>query len=746
MSRIGKIARRTFLLGTVAVAGGVAFGYYKYRQPYDNPLLDDAGDGEAVLTPYVKVTSESVTVIAPRAEMGQGVHTTLAALVAEEMDIALADLRVEHGPASYAYYNGAMLAESVPYPATDQGWMARNVRDFTEVPAKFLGMQITGGSSSIPDGFEKMRNAGAAARHALVQAAARKLGVEAHSLKTADGAVIAPDGTALAYTELATEVTDADLPSDPTPKHPNEWKILGKSQDRVDMVSKCTGNAAFGIDIRLPEMLYATVRMNPRLGGPMESFDAAAAGKMPGVEKIIDLGDGIAVIATNTWYAMQAAQAVEIGWGAPPYPMTTAGHWKTVEESFTEDRQEGVNRNDGDVDGALTGDVIELEYRAPYLAHATMEPMNATAWLRDGRLEVWAGNQAPTLARQFAAESAGLDEAAVTVHTPYLGGGFGRRSDLDFVRLAVRVAVAAEGRPVKTTWSREEDTRHDVYRPLAIGRIRAKLDGDKPSALEIRLAAPGASDSFMERAGVSSPGPDDTIVQAAWDQPYGIPNYRVTAYKAPALLPLGFWRSVGASQNAFFHESALDEIALAAGADPVEMRLGLMTHEPSRKVLEAVAEMAGWKGGQVGEGRGRGVAYSLSFGVPVAEIVEVAVTDAGIRVTDVWAAADVGIALDPRNIEAQVISGVIFGLSAAILSEITVADGAVEQRNFSDYDAMRLYQAPRVAVRVLESGGPIRGIGEPGTPPAAPALANAIFAATGERLREMPFSKSVGFA
>ena len=452
MSRIGKIARRTFLVGTVAIAGGVAFGYYKYREPYDNPLLDDQGDGEAVLTPYVKITSEGVTVITPRAEMGQGVHTTLAALVAEELDISLADLHVEHGPPSYAYFNGAMMREGVPFPATDQGWVARTVRDFTHVPAKFLAMQITGGSSSMPDGFEKMRLAGAAARTALVAAAARKLGVETHELSTADGSVIAPDGTKLAYTALAAEVRAEDLPDDPTLKHPNEWKILGKSQDRVDMVSKCTGTAGFGIDVRLPDMLHATVRMNPRLGGGMESFDAADAEKMPGVREVVDLGQGIAVIASNTWYAIQAARAVKIEWGAPPYPATSAEHWKAVEESFTEEREESRKRDDGDVDKALAeGEVIELEYRAPYLAHATMEPLNAVAWLREGKLDVWAGNQAPTFARQFAAETAGLEEEAVTVHTPIMGGGFGRRAELDYVRLAVRVAMAAEGTPVKTT-------------------------------------------------------------------------------------------------------------------------------------------------------------------------------------------------------------------------------------------------------------------------------------------------------
>ncbi len=747
MSRIGKIARRTFLFGTVAIAGGVAFGYWKYRQPYDNPLLDDLAEGDAVLTPYVKIDKDGVTIITPRAEMGQGVHTTLAALVAEELEVDLADVRVEHGPASYAYFNGAMLEEGVPYPSTDVGWMAETMRGLTHVPAKFLGMQGTGGSSSIPDGYEKMRIAGAAARDALMEAASHKSGTPVADLQVKNGVITGSDGVAMTYIDLAPEAAKIEPPADPKLKDPDSWTILRKSVDRVDMVPKVTGTAEFGIDVRLPDMLHATVRMNPRLGGTMERFDASAAGRMPGVEKIVDLGNGIAVIATNTWYAMQAARAVDIKWGKPPYPMTTAEHWKAVEDSFVEERLESTNRDDGDVDAALTGDgVIDLEYRAPYLAHATMEPMNAVAWLRDGKLDVWAGNQAPTFARDFAADVSGLDQEAVAIHTPYMGGGFGRRGELDFVKLAVRVAMAAEGRPVKTTWSREEDTCHDVYRPLAIGRIRARVDGSNLTALDLKLAAPGATDSVMGRAGKSIPGADATIVQAAWDQPYAIANYRVAGYKVPELLPLGFWRSVGASQNAFFHESAMDEIAIATGKDPVEMRLGLMTHEPSRKVLEKAAEMAGWNGGQVGEGRGRGVAFSLSFGVPVAEIVEIAATEHGFKITDAWIAADVGIALDPRNIEAQLMSGLNFGLSAAILSEITITDGEVDQRNFHDYDALRMYQAPRLEIAVLENMGHIKGIGEPGTPPAAPALANAIFAATGKRLREMPFGKFVDFA
>ena len=329
----------------------------------------------------------------------------------------------------------------------------------------------------------------------------------------------------------------------------------------------------------------------------------------------------------------------------------------------------------------------------------------------------------------------------MTIHTPYLGGGFGRRSELDFVRLAVRVALAAGGKPVKTTWSREEDTALDFYRPLAMARVRARVADGKPVALDLKLASPSPSASALGRMGIPSGGADSSIVQAAWDQPYAIANWRTTGYLVPEMLPVSFWRSVGASQNAFFVESAMDEIAGAAGADPVQMRLALMTHDPSRKVLETVAGMASWSGGSVGEGRGRGVAFSLSFGVPTAEIVEVVVTDQGIRITDVWAAADVGIALDPRNIEAQLISGINYGLSAAMMSEITLADGEVEQRNFHDYDVLRIDQSPRIHVRVLENLGRVRGVGEPGTPPWDEG---ALWAP--DILREMPFAKSVDFA
>lgn len=744
--RIGKITRRTLLIGSAAVAGGVVFGYWRYKTPYRNPLLADLGEGEAALTPYVRIDQDGVTIITPRAEMGQGIHTTLAALVAEELDVSLDAVRIEHGPASKAYYNAALLEEGVPYPATDIGEAAERARHFTRIPAKFLGLQITGGSTSTPDGFVKMRKAGAAARDVLLTAASEETGADKSTLSTDSGAVVTRDGLRIPYEMLAERAADIEPPANPPLKPKSEWRLLGKSQPRVDMLSKCMGTAEFAIDVRLPDMLFATVRRNPRLGGGVNSYDASAAEAMPGVVKVVPIDDGIAVVATNTWIAFQAANAVVIEWEPAPYPPDTSLHFATVENAFG-GKPDSQLRDEGDVESAfIEGADVEGEFRVPYLAHATMEPVNAVAWLRDGELDIWAGNQGPTLAQKDGASVAGIDEVNVRVHTTYMGGGFGRRAEMDFVKTAVAVAVAMKGAPVMTTWSREEDMTHDVYRPLAIARFRANLGDDGAvDALDLQLAAPSVMESQFGRMDMPAVGPDTSIVQGAWDQPYAIPNHRVTGYRAPALLPISYWRSVGASQNGFFHESIMDELAHKAGKDPLAFRLDMLNDEVSRGVLETVADMANW-GEPLPQGQGKGLAFVMSFGVPVAQVIEVVDTPNGIRILKAWAAVDVGTALDPRNIEAQVHSGINFGLSAAMVNEITLRDGEVEQTNFHNYNVLRIGDAPAIEVRILENGPRLRGIGEPGTPPAAPALANAIFAATGQRLRSMPFSNSIQFA
>lgn len=742
MSRLGTIARRGFLFGTAALAGGTAFGWYTYRRPYPNPIAD-AGTG--ALTPYVLIEKTGVTIIAPRAEMGQGIHSTLAALVAEELDMTWEDVTVIHGPAAAAYYNAAVLEDAVPFAPTDDGWAATTMRSAMQIPAKFLGLQVTGGSTSIPDGFEKMRAAGALARVALIAAAARRLGLDPAQLTTAAGAVMAPDGTRIPYTELAVDAASGDLPDVPPLRDRAQWKLLGTALPRKDIPGKSTGTATFTGDLRLPGMKFATVRTNPGLGGAMTSYDASEAQTMPGVEKIIPLADGVAVVASNTWLANQAADAIIFDWASAPYRASSAEMEADLAAAFTPTARDALARDDGDVETALVAaPALDVEYVVPYLAHATMEPMSAIAWLHDGTLEVWTGTQAPGLAQSAAADIAGLETDKVEIHTQLMGGGFGRRAEVDVVRQAVHVAKALQGTPVLVSWTREEDMTHDMYRPMAMGRVRANVTDGAVVAFDFATAASSTIASISGRLGLPAIGPDATILQAAWEQPYAFPNYRVTGYRAPAGVPVGFWRSVGASQNAFFHDSAVDELAHLAGIDPLLFRMRQMSHTPSIKVLETVGEMSNW--GTALPGRARGVAFSISFGVPVAEVIEVENTDAGIRLTGAWIAADVGIALDPRNIEAQLSGAVIYGLSAAMNGEITFTDGRVDQQNFWDYEPLRLHQCPPINVRVLESGGHIRGIGEPGTPPAAPALANAIFALTGERHRRLPLKHAVTFA
>ena len=744
MAKIGKIVRRAFLFGALAIAGGAAFGWWKYKTPYGNPLEDDLAEGATTLNPYVMIDGKGVTIVTPRAEMGQGVHTTLAALVAEELDLDLAQVTVIHGPASNAYFNAGVLEEGAPFQPIDTGWMAETVRGAMHVPGKLLGLQITGGSSSMIDAFDKMRLAGAAARAALVQSAAARLGVDAATLKTEGGAVIAADGTRLTYSELAGDAAKQSLSTAPEPKPRDQWRLLGKTQPRVDMLGKVTGTAPFTADLRLPGMRFATARTNPGLGSGLKSFDATAAQAMPGVEKILEISGGVAVVATSTWAAFQAADAITFDWEPAAYPADSAAIAKVLSDSFIPDRKDSRNRNDGDVEAALTGDLFEAAYSAPYLAHATMEPMTAAALLKDGRLTVWAGNQLPTQILKEAAAITGLPAAAISVETMIMGGGFGRRAEMDIIRQVITLAKAMEGTPILLTWSREEDMTHDFYRPAAQARVRAKVEGGVITAFDLATCSSSVIESQVGRLGYSIPGPDSAIVQGAADQPYTFANHRVTGFRAPAMVPVGSWRSVGNSQNVFFSESAVDELAHLAGADPVEFRLAHLTHDPSRKVIEAVAQMANW--GTTPAGRARGIAFCMAFGVPSAQVIEVEETAAGLRMTNAWAAVDVGIALDPAILEAQVTGAMVYGLSAAIRGDITLAGGKVEQKSFWDYEPLRMPQVPPIAVRVLENLPRIRGIGEPGTPPAAPALANAIFALTGQRLRDMPFSKSVSFA
>ena len=746
MGRVKTIARRTFLIGSAAVLGGVAFGAYLYKRPIENPLLSDLDDGEAALTEYVRISPDGVTLITPRADKGQGAYHVQAILIAEELDIDLDQVTIEPGPPSPAYYNTALSEEAPGFMPTDEGFGANSMRSIMDAAMKVFGVQVTGGSTTVADSWEKLRVAGAVARETLKAAASIQSGVDVADIVTERGAAILPDGTQIAYSDLAVTAAGIDPVDEVVLKEPSAWRYIGKPMQRFDTIQKSTGTQEYGIDVELDGMVHATVVTNPRKGGETWWYKAEEALAMRGVHSVVPVTGGFAVIADNTWRAFKAAKTVTAGWSRAPYPPEQADHWTTLEASFSKDTRDSQYRDDGNVERSFVGnDVIEAEYRAPYVAHAPLEPINATVKIGEGRVDVWAGTQVPRFVQSAIAKITDINVDDVHVHVQMMGGSFGHRLELDVCKQAAEVAMTMPGTPVKLTYSREEDMAHDYTRQIAMARMRGTVVDGQVEALDLGIAMPSVVASQMGRLGLSVPGPDAQIVAGAWEQPFGIPNYRVTGYRAPELAPTSSWRSVGASTNGFFHDSALDELIHAAGADPMDERLRLVWDEPSRAVLEAVAEMSGWDGPKIASNRGRGVAFCMSFGVPCAEVVEVTNTENGIQIDKVFIAANVGQVVDPETLSRQMSGGALWGIGHAISSEITHFDGMTEQVNFDGFDTMRLYQAPQVEVRALELGNNVRGMGEPAVPPAAPALANAIFAATGTRLREMPFRKHFNF-
>jgi isoquinoline 1-oxidoreductase beta subunit len=749
-------ARRAFLV-TAGIAGGAlvigAARFYRNRDRLTPPAALKASAGEALLTAYVRIARDGgLTVLVPRQEMGQGVSTTLPMMVAEEMDADPARVAWEQSPVDAVYANPTILSVGVPFRPEDQGWVASVMRVTQGKLGETLGLMGTGGSTSVRDAWEPMRAAGAAARAMLVQAAAVRFGVPAGECSVEKGVVRhAASGRSAHFGELAGDAARQPIPRDVRPKDPARFRLLGKAVPRLDVPGKVDGTAQFGMDVKLPGMLHAALVQSPTFGGVVASFQAEAALARPGVKAVFALPAtsasqaAVVVVAQHWWQAKTALAEVKVTWSEGPDAGHDSAAQRTRYETALASGSARTYDSAGDPDHGLAAPprLLEATYAVPYLAHAAMEPMNATAWLKDGRCDVWCGNQSPSLVRWFAARAADLDAAQVTVHTPLLGGGFGRRFELDATLQAVAIARRMAGAPVKLIWSREEDMTHDMYRPMALARLRAALDNaGNVIAWDNRIVSQSATNGVFSRAlpaAASDLLKDRTNAEGAFDLPYQLPHRRVEHVLAHEPVPVGFWRSVGHSFNAFFAEGFLDECAHAAGKDPFEFRRGLLKDQPRhRQVLETAAQKAGW-GTPLPEGTGRGIALAESFGSIVAQVAEVRLVDGRPRVTRVVCAVDCGFALDPGIVAAQMESGIVFGLSAALYGDITLRKGRVQQANYTDYDMVKLADCPAIEVHIVNSGVEnLGGVGEPGTPPIAPAVCNALFAATGKRVRELP--------
>ncbi|MDB5581572.1 MAG: isoquinoline 1-oxidoreductase [Bradyrhizobium sp.] len=750
MGDMPRLSRRAFIVGAAAVAGGVAFGTYSDAAQASaaadvNPLQAGLGPGSVSFNPWVEISPEKITLIAQHADIGQGVGSVQPIMIAEEMDLDPDQFEIRFAGPSPAYFNTGFADELAPFVAADHSPAAEQARAEVLETLRKSGLQMTGGSSSMPDTYDKLRIAGAVARETLKAAASKRSGVPVAELRTRSGHVILPDGTKIPYVDLSVEAARIPPVLDAKPRDPSQWRLLGKPMTRLDIRAKAMGELKFGIDLKMDGMLYASVKLNPNKGQPLKSYDSRKARSMPGVKKILKVKKGVAVIATNSWYAMQAVAAIECKWAPSTYPAEQAGHWKILEASFKPEFLGKQWRNIGDVEAAAKGGtIVEAEYRAPYVGHQPLEPLNGVAIVTDGKMEIWVGHQSPQAVQAIAAQAIGFKPEQVTFHNQWTGGSFGHRLEFENIGVLAEIANQMRGTPIKLVFSREEDFRQDIPRQISLARHKGSVTKGKIVAADLQSASTAPFKGLLERMGAPSKDPDGQLGACLWNVYYDIPNFRATSYEAQGLSPCTTWRSVGASTAGFFTESFIDEMIHAAGLDPMQARIEMCSVPTYRKVLETVAEMSNWKG-PLGNGRGRGVAFVESFGTPVAEVVDVTVTDSGIRVDKVWVAVDVGKVIDPVNFENQVQGGVVWGLGHAINCELTYAGGAVQQTNYNHHEAMRMYQCPVIEVRGLENDPKVRGVGEPPVPPAAPALANAIFAATGKRIREMPFNKFIDF-
>ncbi|MGH8308733.1 MAG: molybdopterin cofactor-binding domain-containing protein [Steroidobacteraceae bacterium] len=712
------LGRRHFVIGVVVIGAGLGIGVQLARR---NDRLYAAARAREPFAPHAFVRidpDDAITVIIGKSEMGQGVHTSLPTILAEELDVDPTRLRVEFAPVDPAFNHPAMP------------------------------MQFTGGSSSASTTFESLRKAGALARTMLIAAAARTWQVDASSLRTEDGVVT--DGTRRArYGELVAVARELEPPTDVPLKDPKDFRFIGKPVRRLDSLAKVTGRAQFGLDVQRPGMLVAMVARSPTFGGAVIGFRDAATRAIPGVVAVRQIPSGVAVLATNTWAARRGRDALEIDWdaGAGAHLSTRAIREQYRRLAVTPG---AVAKQTGDVDRALASArrVLDAEYELPFLAHACMEPLNCVAEVRGGECEIWTGTQFQTVDAASAGKAAGIGPENVRIHTTFLGGGFGRRANpqSDFVVEAVHLAKAS-GRPVKVVWTREDDTRGGWYRPFWLHRLRGGIDrAGMPLAWRHTVVGQSILNGTWFAALVGPDGIDPTSAEGASDMPYAIPNLRVELHSPVLPVTVQWWRSVGHSHTGFVVNSFLDELADAARRDPLELRRALLAEKPRHlAVLDLAAEKAGWHS-LAPSGRSRGVALQESFGSIVAQIAEVSVSGDSVRVHRVVCAIDCGRVVNPAQVEAQMESGIVFGLSAALRGAITLRDGLVEQSNFNDYPVLRMNEMPRVETHIVASDGPMGGVGEPGVPCIAPAVCNAMFAATGKRTRRLPIAASLGGA
>jgi isoquinoline 1-oxidoreductase beta subunit len=713
------VSRRNFVITIAAAGGGLLLGCRVKDRHEAERTADDSSSSAPPFEPnaFIRIDRRGhVTLIMPQIEMGQGTYTSISMLIAEELEVGLDRVSPEHAPPNDKLYANP----SIPF-------------------------QVTGGSTSIRAWWEPLRRAGATARVLLITAAAQRWGVHASTCRGVRGTVVhAPSGRHLDYGELVDAAATLPVPTNVPLKDPKDFTLIGTPAKRLDTLGKVNGSTVFGIDVRVPGMKIATVAACPTLGGTLKSVDDTKAMAIPGVRQVVKIDDAVAVVGDNMWAAKQGMAALTITWNDGPNATLSTADIARAHETASRGSAV-IARTTGDTATAMARAATRIEavYELPYLSHATMEPLNCTVHVRPDGCEVWTGSQVLARAQKTAAEVTGLPLEKVIVHNHYLGGGFGRRLEHDYVTQAVRIAKQVEG-PVKIVWTREEDIQHDIMRPFYHNRIEAGLNArGLPVAWRHRVT--GASILARWFPPAFQKGVDRDAMEDTAGPPYSFPNVLLEYVRHERVgFPAGWWRGVGPTHNVFVVESFIDELAHATKQDPVAYRRTLLGEAPrARAVLDLAAQKAGW-GQPMPAGHGRGVSVELAMGTYVAQVADIAVAkDGTVRVERVVCAVDCGQIINPDTVTAQMEGGIMFGIGGALYGEITIRNGRVEQRNFDDYRVLRIDEAPTIEVHLVKSGETPGGIGEPGTAAIAPAIGNAIFAATGKRIRKLPFESQI---